>query len=192
MKNDKKFLKVMFGQTSGADNSFKYKIGEVNIADNWNPESTDPSEMGGFNFSVEDKIIRWLVRGNTIYDVIVPDDASLIDIPHPSTPHGVFRANKIIILNPRKVTDEMAMDFYLKSTIPERSYYKAMAGCAVRGYIKTALKILNDKVNSSNIDLVLEDFEDFCTWNDTGIFNENELNDDCKKIYKLLLNIKSN
>ena len=59
----------------------------------------------------QDKIIRWLVRGDTIYDVTVPDDAEIIDCESPSAPHGVFRSNKIIITNPRVVTDEMAMDF---------------------------------------------------------------------------------
>lgn len=188
---NQKFLKVMFGQTSGADHSFQYKIGEVNVATHWNPNATDPKEMGGFNFSCEDKIIRWLVRGDTIYDVKIPEDAEVIDVPHPTTPHGVFRSNKIIISNPRKITDEMAMEFYRKSTIPEKSYYKAMAGCAIRGYNSTALQILKDKVNRQNIDVVLEEFKEFCTWNETGIFNEQELNPNTRKIYELLLNIKN-
>lgn len=34
-----KYLKVMFGQTSGADSKLSYKIDEVNIADNWNPSA---------------------------------------------------------------------------------------------------------------------------------------------------------
>lgn len=190
MKN-KKFLKVMFGQRSGANSSFQYKIDEVNIANNWNPTAESPKEIGGFNFSVEDKIIRWLVRGDTIYDVIIPEDAEVIEVNHPTTPQGVFRANKIIVSNPRKVTDEMAMGFYLKSTIPEKSYYKAMAGCAIRGYINTAIKILEDKVNKTNIDLVLQEFKDFYTWNDTGIFNEEELGENTKFIYNMLLEIQN-
>lgn len=186
-----KYLKVMFGNKSNANETgYEYKINEINIANKWNPKATDPKEMGGFNFSVEDKIIRWLVRGDTIYDVEVPKDAEIIDVPHPTTPHGVFRANKIIISNPRKVTDEMAMEFYKKSTIPETSYYKAMVGCAIRGYMQTALQILNDKVNEKNIDLVLEEFKDFCTNKETGIFNENELGPNTKRIYELLLKFK--
>ena len=89
------------------------------------------------------------------------------------------------------MTDEMAMQFYLKSELPEKSYFKAMAGCAVRGYINTALKILEDKVNSNNIDLALAEFKSFCTYNDNEIFNENKLDNDIKKIYELLLNIKN-
>lgn len=156
-----KYLKVMFGQNSGADNEFKYKIGEVNISENWNPNASNPKDMGGFNFSVEDKILRWLVRGDTIYDVEIPKDAEVIDVPHPSTPHGVFRANKIIISNPRKVTDEMAMELYIKCTIPEKAYYKAIAGLAIRGYINTALKIIEDKVNKENVNEIIVEYEDF-------------------------------
>ena len=66
----------MFGN-KGVD--FEYKIGEVNIANNWNPNTFDPKEMGGFNFSTEDKIIRWLVRGDTIYDVIILEGSEVID-----------------------------------------------------------------------------------------------------------------
>ena len=64
-----KYLKVMFGNKGV---NFEYKINEVNIANNWNPTTYEPKEMGGFNFSTEDKILRWLVRGDTIYDVEVP------------------------------------------------------------------------------------------------------------------------
>jgi len=185
-----RYLKVMFGQTSGADNSFCYKIDEVNIANNWNPNATDPKEMGGFNFSTEDKILRWLVRGDTIYDVEIPKAAEIIDCPSESAPHGVFRTNKIILSNPRIVTDELAMTLYFKSDLPEKSYYKAMAGCAVRGYINTALAILKDKVNENNIDLVLEEFKDFCS-HDSNIFNPENLDNNTLKIYNLLLEIKN-
>ena len=118
----KRYLKVMFGNKGV---NFEYKINEVNIADTWNPNTYEPKEMGGFNFSTEDKILRWLVRGDTIYDVEIPEDAEIIDCPSESAPHGVFRSNKIILTNPRIVTDELAMNFYLKSNLPEKSYYKS-------------------------------------------------------------------
>lgn len=158
---DKKYVKVMFGNKSGA-NGFEYKIGEINEANFWNPNSLNPKEMGGFNFSTEDKILRWLVRGDTIYDVTIPEDSEIIDCPSESAPHGVFRTNKIIITNPRIVTDEMAMEFYRKSNLPEKSYYKAMAGCAVRGYRNTTKQIFKDKINIENINIAIEEFEDFC------------------------------
>ena len=159
--NNKKYLKVMFGNKSGA-NGFEYKIGEVNVAEYWNPNELDAKNMGGFNFSTEDKIIRWLVRGDTIYNVIIPEGSEVIDCPSESTPHGVFRTNRIIIVNPRLVTDEMAMELYKKSNLPEKSYFKAMAGCCVRGYINTAKQIFKDKINKNNIDLEISELEDFC------------------------------
>ena len=158
---DKKFLKVMFGTTSGANSNVKYKLNDVTIADTWNPQAENPKEMGGFNFSTEDKILRWLVRGDTIYDVKIPEDAAVIDCPNESAPHGVFRTNKIIITNPKPMTDELAMEFYLKSNLPEKSYYKSLAGCAIRGYKNTCLQIIKDKVNKDNIDLVLSEWNDF-------------------------------
>lgn len=157
---DKQFVKVMFGTTSGAS-GFEYKEGIVNIAENWNPKEIDPESMGGFNFSVEDKILRYLVRGDTICDVEVPKDAEIIDCPSKSCPHGIFRANKIIISNIRPMTDKLAMYFYKKSILPEKSYYKSFAGCAVRGYKNTTMAIIKDKVNKKNIDLAISEFEDF-------------------------------
>ena len=156
-----KYLKVMFGTSSSANNNLKYKIDEINISNNWNPSAQDPKKMGGFNFSTEDKILRWLIRGDTLYDVEIPDDAVLIDCPSKSAPHGVFRSNKIILHNPRKVTDEIALDLYKKSKLPAVSYYKALAGCAIRGYRNTCLEIIKDKVNKNNIDLVLSEIDDF-------------------------------
>ncbi len=73
----KKFVKVVDGNISNA-NGFIYKIDEVNIAINWNKDEVDPEKMGGFNFSSEDKILRLLHRGNTLYDVIIPDDAEVV------------------------------------------------------------------------------------------------------------------
>lgn len=185
-----KYLKVMFNTTSGADKNLKYKLGEVNLATNWNPDAKDAKNMGGFNFSTEDKILRWLVRGDTIYDVIIPKDTEIIDCPNESAPHGVFRSNKIILTNPRKVDDELAMNLYLKSNLPEKSYFKAMAGCAVRGYMNTALKIFNDKINKNNKDLALSEFKDFCKM-DANKFNETKhLGKNTKIIYDKLLNFQ--
>ena len=158
-----KYLKVMFKDTSGADTTLKYKIGEENIATNWNPKEKDPELMGGFNFSTEESIIRWLIRGDTLYDVEISEDAEVVKVNNPSTPNGVFRTNKIIIKNPRPVTDTIAMDLYKKSNIPEKSYFKAMAGCAIRGYEKTYLEIMKDKVTKENIDLVIDEINNFTT-----------------------------
>lgn len=158
---DKKYVKVMFGNVSGANKDVVYKLDEVNIAKKWNPSLKDPEKMGGFNFSTEDKIIRWLCRGDTLYDVIIPEDAQVIECENKSTPHGVFRTNKIIISNPRTITDELAMKLYLESDLPEKSYYKALAGLSINGYINTCKKLIEDRINKDNINIVLSEIYDF-------------------------------
>ena len=74
-----KYVRVMDGLKSNAG-GFEYKLDEINVAEKWNPNNLEPEEMGGFNFGTEDKILRWLHRGDTIYDVIIPEDAEVIQV----------------------------------------------------------------------------------------------------------------
>lgn len=176
-----KYLKVMF-DNKGAN--YEYKIDEVNVANVWNPNAKSGKEFGGFNFSVPDKIVRWLHRGDTLYDVIIPDDAEVIDVVESATPHGVFRTNKIILTNPRKMTDDMALEFYKISTIPEVAYYRTLPVVTVMGYKKTANQILKDKINKNNIDEVLEEWIEFMGKNNRR--NANKLVDDIEnKLYEI-------
>lgn len=178
----------MYGLTAGANSDFKYNLNEVTCAKNWNPDASSGKEFGGINFSTPDKILRWLHRGDTLYDVTIPKDAEVIDIVESATPHGVFRTNKIIISNPRKVDDEMALHFYKISTIPEVAYYDALGVVSIMNYKNTALAILNDKVNKNNIDEVLTCWNDF-------IYKKAErinCNETVILIEKMLKEIKSN
>ncbi len=189
--DNNKYVKVLFGNTGTG--GMKYKIGKENIAETWRPNQIDPKKCGGFNFSTEDKIIRWLVRGDTLYDVTIPEDAEVIEVSSESDFNGVFRTNKIIITNPRLIDDEMAMELYKKSNLQEKSYFKAMAGCALRGYMNVAKKIFEDKVNEENINLAIDEFEDFCK--DKGdkdsYFNKAKLGENCTEIYEMLENLRN-
>ena len=111
-----KYVRVMDGLKSNAG-GFEYKLDEINIAEKWNPNSLNPEEMGGFNFSTEDKILRWLHRGDTIYDVLIPDDAEVILCDEEK---GIYRTNKIIVTNPRTITDELVLDLYNNTTLSDR------------------------------------------------------------------------
>ena len=174
-----KFVKVMFGN-KGAN--YEYKIGEVNVANNWNPTAKSGKDFGGFNYTTIDCLLRWLHRGDTIYDVEVPKDAENIKIEGATT---IYRCNKIMLTNPRKMTDEIALEIYKISNIPEKSYYKALGAVSLMNYRKTALAILKDKVNKNNINLVLEEWNDFIqnggdgnriASNDTVVYIDKELN----------------
>ncbi len=181
-----KFVKVMYGTTSGAKSDFEYKLGEVNMSNNWNPKVDSGKEFGGFNYCDEKCILRWLHRGDTIYDVEVPKDAENIKLDGATT---IYRTNKIIVKNPRKVDDDLALHFYEISEIPEKSYYKALGAVAVMNYKKTALKILKDKVNKKNINEVLEEWNEFIDHD--GKNDRKDSNETVKLVERMLLEIKA-
>ena len=153
-----KYLKVIKGTTSDANTNIKYKI---NIATKWNKNAKTPEDMGGFNFSTENKILRWLLRGDVLYEVIIPDDAEVIECESISAPHGVFRTNKIIITNPKKVTDDVAMELYKKSDLPWKSYIQILSYLAAANYKNTAYQIVKDKITSENATDALEIYDNF-------------------------------
>lgn len=183
-----KYIRVMDENKSNAG-GFELKIDNVNVAKIWNPTADNPSDMGGFNFSTEEKILRWLHRGDTLYDVILPEEAEVIDCPHPNCPHGVFRTNKIILTNPRKVTEEMVVDLYMKSNLPEKTYYQCLVVLLYRKYVNAVKFIIKDRINKNNIDDCIKEFEKMTA--DNNNFNYNDLWDDAKEIYDILLEIKN-
>lgn len=180
------YVKVMYGTTSGAKTDFKYKINEVNICEHWNPTAEKGRDFGGFNYTTEDCILRWLHRGDTIYDVEIPKDAENIKLDGATT---IYRTNKIIIKNPIKVDDDLALHFYKISKIPEKSYYKALGVVSIMNYKKTAYAILKDKVNKNNIYDVLEEWNDFISHGDKN--DRKDVNNLVNEVEKYLYEIKS-
>ena len=179
-----KYVRVMDGLKSNAG-GFEYKLNEINVSDSWNPEAHSGKEFGGFNFTTESCILRWLHRGSTIYDVEIPKDAETVKIEGATI---LFRTNKIIVKNPRKVNDDLALHYYEISNIPEKSYYKALGAVAVMNYKKTALKILKDKVNKNNINEVLKEWNEFIDHD--GKNDRKDSNETVKLIERMLLEIK--
>ncbi|MGM9875473.1 MAG: hypothetical protein ACI32H_06095 [Bacilli bacterium] len=180
-----KYVRVMDGLKSNAG-GFEYKLNEINISQSWNPEAHSGKEFGGFNFTTENCILRWLHRGSTIYDVEIPEDAQTVKIEGATV---LFRTNKIIVKNPRKVDDDLALHYYEISNIPEKSYYKALGAVAVMNYKKTALKILKDKVNKNNINEVLKEWNEFIDHD--GKNDRKDSNETVKLIERMLLEIKA-
>ena len=156
-----KFVKVMFGTTSGANSDYEYKLNEVNESGNWNPNAKSGKDFGGFNYCDEKCILRWLHRGDTLYDVELPPDAEVIKCPGTFTPDGIYRTNKIIVKNPVPLTEDVVMDLYKKSNIPEKTYHDVLAILAIRGFEKVCLELIKDKVNKDTIDEFLEDYIEF-------------------------------
>ena len=149
-----KYVRVMDGLKSNAG-GFEYKLDEVNIADKWNPNSLKAEETGGFNFGTEDKILRWLHRGDTIYDVIIPDDAKVIKV---NDEKGIYRSNKIIVTNPRKITDEMVVELYKKSNLSNKIIAQCLLTLIWKNRLEISKYIIKDRVDIDNVNEILESF----------------------------------
>lgn len=147
-----KYVRVMYGLTSDAGKK-EFKLNEVNESNNWYKEDGTVNPLGGFYFSTEEGIVRWLLRGDTIYDVEIPDDAIVVD---ESESNIVYRTNKIIIKNPKKITDEYAIELYKKSKLPDKVNYRLIGILAMAGYEKASLEVIKDKVNNDNINEVID------------------------------------
>ena len=179
----KKYVIVMDGLKSNAG-GFEYKLDEINIAKVWNPNTFNPKEMGGFNFSTADKILRWLHRGDTIYDVTIPDGAEVILCDEDK---GVYRANKIIVSNPRKITDEMVIEFYKINTLPSKVIYQCLVTLLYKNRINISKYIIHDYINKENIKEAITEFQNYVSKEN---FEYSKLSDDEKEIYDLLKSIK--
>ena len=180
-----KYVRVMDGAKSNAG-GFEYKLDEVNIAKLWNPSTMEPDKMGGFNFGTEDKILRWLHRGDTIYDVDIPNGAIVILCDESK---GVYRSNKIIVSNPKKITDDLVLDLYKKTTLSN----KILADCLVtliwKDRIKISKYIINDRVNKNDVD---EFYTEFMNYSSKNNFKSDELKAKYKELEDMLLKIKMN
>ena len=180
-----KYVRVMDGTKSNAG-GFEYKLDKVNIAKLWNPKTMEPDKMGGFNFGTEDKILRWLHRGDTIYDVDIPNDAKVILCDESK---GVYGSNEIIVSNPKKITDDLVMDLYKKTTLSN----KILADCLVtliwKDRIKISKYIINDRVNKNNVD---EFYTEFMNYSSKNNFENDELKAKYKELEDMLLKIKMN
>ena len=109
-----KYVRVMDKDISNASGR-KFKIGEVNISDEWDPNATTLDTIKGINFSTEESIIRWIRRGDTLYEVEIPSDGEIVEVRNDKTPGGIIVANKIILKNPVPISEVLLMNFYKKS-----------------------------------------------------------------------------
>ena len=153
-----KYLKWVFKDNIGHRENQKFEIGQVVTCDTWDPTNPDWDKRGGFNFTNEECALRWMSRGDTLYEVEIPKDAEVINVKNDKTPGGIIVANKIILKNPVPISEELLIDFYNKSKLPLSTYFETIGLLASRGYYDIALMIIKDKVNMDNIDFALEKF----------------------------------
>ena len=180
-----KYLKWVFKDNIGHKENQKFEIGKAITCDMWNPTSSNWDERGGFNFTNEECALRWMSRGDTLYEVEIPSDGEVLEVKNDKTPGGIIVANKIILKNPIPISEELLIDFYEKSRLPLSTYFECVGILASRGYYDLALTIIKDKVDMDNIDLALDEFN-------SSIKPWHEVNYDCyNKVKEVLEEIKS-
>lgn len=151
-----KYLKWVFKEEVGIDKKFEET--KVSICDKWDPDNSDWDKRGGFNFTNEECALRWMSRGDTLYEVEVPTDGEVVVVRNDKTPGGIIVANKIILKNPIPISNELLMEFYNKSKLPLTTYFECVGLLAARGFYDIAVTIIKDKVDKDNIDLALDEF----------------------------------
>lgn len=169
----------------------RFPLNEIVVADNKvDLNATDRTKMGGFCISSYEYIFRWLIRGDTLCEVKIPEDTKIYKTV---SKNGIYIADKIILTNPKKIDDDFAMNLYKVSTLPEISYFKAMTACSICGYINTAIQVCNDKVNKENVDIAIRELEDFCKRRDDEKYIDSPLaKESVKALYNRLTEIKNN
>ena len=187
-KNEK-YYRVIHTIKEYADGR-KFPIDEIVTSDkkiNLNAEKQ--IEIGGFCVSTYEYIFRWLVRGDTLCEVKIPEDSKIYKTV---SENGIYIAEKIILTNPRKIDDNLAMELYLKSTLPEISYFKAMTACAICGYSNTAIKVCEDKVNKENVAIAISELENFCQRRkEENYINDYSASESIKILYNRLKKIQN-
>lgn len=180
----KKYVRVMDGLKSNAG-GFEYKLDEINITEKWNISTIEPEQMGGFNFTTEDKILRWVHRGDTIYDVIIPDDAEIVLCDEEK---GIYRSNKIIVTNPRKLTKDLILEYCQKTTLSDKVIAQCLYIMLWKKMPEISKYLIKEHVNEENVDLYLSEFGNYgCN----GEFSYEKLGDDARELYDILKEIQS-
>ncbi len=153
-----KYLKWVFNDNIGHRDNQKFEIGKAITCDTWDPNNNDWDKRGGFHFTNEECALRWMSRGDTLYEVEIPQDGEVLEVKNDKTPGGIIVANKIILKNPIPISEELLMNFYKKSKLPLTTYFECIGLLSSRGYYDIALTLIKDKVNIDNIDLALKEF----------------------------------
>lgn len=169
----------------------RFPINEMVVADKKIDLNANESiEMGGFCVSTYNYAFRWLIRGDTLCEAIILEDSKFYKTV---SDNDVYVCEKMILTNPKKIDDNFAMELYKVSTLNEISYFRAMTACAICGYVNTALKVCEDRVNTQNISFAISEFEAFCKRREEEHYEKNILEiESVKIIYDKLKEIQNN
>ena len=157
-----KYLKWVYQKKS------TFEIGKVTTCDKWDPNNTDWEERGGFNFTNEECALRWMSRGDTLYEVEIPEDGEMLEVRNDKTPGGIMVSNKIILKNPIPISEELLEEYFLyysetEKTTPNLEDLQDLLNCRKK-MIKFRNSInyspCNEYENIINCDKIIENIQD--------------------------------
>lgn len=105
-----KYYRVIRTATEYSDGR-TFPIDKLVISDRKvNLKAIESKDIGGFCVSTYEYIFRWLIRGDTLCEVTIPEKE---EIYKTTNKNGVYVADKIILSNPIKIDDNLAMKLYM-------------------------------------------------------------------------------
>ena len=90
--------------------------------------------------------------------------------------------------NPRRITDEMVIELYKKTTLSNKVIAQCLKILLWKNRLNISKYIINDRVNKDNVDEFIKEFENYAKKSEK--FNYDELGEDDKVIYDMLKQIK--
>lgn len=124
-------------------------------------ESTFDKKIQGNNFvfSDEENIFGLIDKGDTLFDVIVPENVEVKEF----NLNGVkcFKCAEVFLTNPRIINESLLLELYKYSKISDSACFNILKKLALNGYKEICMCIIRDKINDDNIVEVLNFFDDF-------------------------------
>ena len=128
------------------DNAFTFEIDKINVCENF-----DETQMhgGGFYFLDEENILNFLGYGMTVYDVVIPNDANVIQFVDDVLE---YKTDKIIITNPRKVDKEFVEEMLTKGKISNKKIV-GVIGDLIKKDENELAELVFGKIEPNDIDV---------------------------------------
>ena len=87
--------------------------------------------------------------------MIIPEDAEVVLCDEEK---GIYRANRIIVTNPRPITDELVLELYNKTTLSNKIIAECLVTLLWKKRKEMSKYIIKNRVNLNNIDEILKEF----------------------------------
>lgn len=184
----KKYFKLMYDTISyGGRKPYEYEINKLTVHDDFDENSEH--HFGGFFVAEKPIILRFLTWGTTLYEVVVPSDAKVIEIANPTLKTGIYKVDKMTLTNPIKLNDDLVLKLFQETKVPDIVWFEICSLCALHGFEKSATEIIKLYVNEGNIAEAIERYTKYYNFRNGFMFGYVQANIKCaEKIYQLLCN----